>query len=286
MHIQVSLGSRSVRGLSVKQLNYLLSKANDLGISKIDTAPTYGDVEKLLGRALRKTLKNKYYISTKIMRTKYEHGLLLKQSINRSLSTLGVEKIDTLYFHGTNLEFVPIETFELLSELANDGVLENLGYSGDNQDLQFALQNEQITHFSTTLNILDQKNIKYFSKERTFVAKRVLANHFWDSAKRLRLKRKEVGRYEVQEKLNIYEQRYKMLKVDFELQNTHQMREKFLRFAAFTPGISGIIIGSSNFENIDSCMIDLKKGPLPASEYLRFREIWNLHSSSDWETVA
>ena len=163
MQIHVSLGSRSFRGLSVKELRYLLSKAHDLGISKIDTAPTYGDVEKLIGRATRKSLKNKYQISTKILRNNLEQGKALKRSIHRSLGALGVEQIDTLYFHGTNLEFVPPETFCLLSELAKNGVLQKIGYSGDNKNLQLALQNKHITEYLTTLNIVDQKNIKYIS---------------------------------------------------------------------------------------------------------------------------
>jgi aryl-alcohol dehydrogenase-like predicted oxidoreductase len=286
MGIEVTLGSRSFRGLSVKELSYLLSKANDLGISKIDTAPTYGDVEKLIGRATRKSLKNRYQISTKILRNNLEHGKILKRSINRSLCALGVEKIDTLYFHGTNLEFVPLETFCLLSELANNGVIEKIGYSGDNKNLEYALQNKQITELLITLNIVDQKNIKYISKDRNFVAKRVLANHFYDSAQRLDLKKKAVGRYEIVEKLKIYEQRWKILGVEFELHNINQLREKFLRFAAFSPGICGIVVGSSKFENIDVCLADLKKGPLPASEYLNFRKMWNLNSNPDWETIS
>jgi aryl-alcohol dehydrogenase-like predicted oxidoreductase len=286
MKTEVTLGSRSFRGLSVKELRYLLSKAYDLGISKIDTAPTYGDVEKLIGRATSKSLKNKYQISTKILRNNLEQGKTLKRAIYKSIGALGLEQIDTIYFHGTNLEFVPPETFWLLSELANDGVVKKIGYSGDNENLQSALQNRQITEFLITLNIVDQKNINYISNDRTFVAKRVLANVFWDSAGRLDLKTRAFGRYEIKEKLKIYEQRWKTLGVEVELHNINQIREKFLRFAAFTPEISGVIIGSSKFENINECMDDLKKGSLPASEYLNFRKMWNSNSNPDWETIV
>ena len=64
MNVEVLLGSRSFRGLSVKEINNLLSRAYEIGICRIDSAPTYGEVEKNIGRATRGKLHNKFKVCT------------------------------------------------------------------------------------------------------------------------------------------------------------------------------------------------------------------------------
>ena len=203
MGLELTLGSRSFRGLSVKNLSYFLSHAFDLGICKIDCAPTYGDVEKLIGKAMLKSkLTDKFKISSKIMRDPSKISWeSTNKSIRKSLSNLKIENLETLYFHGTDVNSLHDEIFEKLEKTSREGLFLNLGFAGDNRELEGALLYRQITHFLVTLNIVDQNNIEKFSTDRIFVGKRILANHFWKlPGKEFHLNKKQLRSYEIFEK--------------------------------------------------------------------------------------
>ena len=82
--------------------------ALESGITAIDTAPAYGDAELYVGKALKQWKGSLPTISTKVGRGKgfgvsegnfdfSEAGML--RSIQKSLQTLGVEKLDILFLH-------------------------------------------------------------------------------------------------------------------------------------------------------------------------------------------
>lgn len=289
MGLELTLGSRSFRGLSVKNLSYFLSHAFDLGICKIDCAPTYGDVEKLIGKAMLKSnLTDKFKISSKIMRDPNKISWeSTNKSIRKSLSNLKIENLETLYFHGTDVNLLHDEIFEKLEKTSREGFFLNLGFAGDNRELEGALLYRQITHFLVTLNIVDQNNMEKISTDRIFVGKRILANHFWKlPGKDLHLNRKQLRSYEIFEKVKVYEERGKTLGMESRLHDSEKTRENFIRFAAFSPGLSGVVIGSSKLQNLKSCLQHLEKGPLSPEEYLFFREIWVKNSAPDWATIV
>ena len=289
MGIHLTLGSRSFRGLSVKDLSYFLSHASDLGICKIDCAPTYGDVEKLIGKAMLKSrLTDKFIISSKIMRdpnkTTWESA---NKSIRKSLSNLKIENLETLYFHGTAVNLLQDEVFENLEKISREGFFTNLGFAGDNRELEGALLHKQITHFLVTLNIVDQNNLEKISTDRIFIGKRILANHFWKlPGMEFHLNKKQLRSYEIFEKVKVYEERGRALEMEIRLQDSEKIRENFVRFAAFSPGLSGVVIGSSKLQNLKSCLRHLEKGPLSPEQYLFFREIWIKNSAPDWVTIV
>lgn len=163
MNVEVILGSRSFRGLSVKEINNLLSRAYEIGICRIDSAPTYGEVEKNIGRATRGKLHNKFKVCTKIMRYEDSHSAKnVNKSINKSLRDLHVEQIETVYLHGTKFDSIPENTLQFLDRLLEKnggGVVKNLGFAGDNLELVDAIRANFFTHFLTTLNIVDQNNL-------------------------------------------------------------------------------------------------------------------------------
>jgi predicted oxidoreductase len=289
MGLELTLGSRSFRGLSVKDLSYFLSHAFDVGICKIDTAPTYGDVEKLIGKAMVKSkLTDKFSISSKIMRAPNRITWeLANKSIRKSLSNLKIENLETLYFHGTDVNLLHDEVFENLEKISREGFFVNLGFAGDNRELESALLLKQITHFLVTLNIVDQNNLEKISNDGIFVGKRILANHFWKlPGMEFKLNKKQLRSYEIFEKVKVYEERGRALGMEIRLEDSEKTRENFIRFAAFSPGLSGVVLGSSKLENLKSCLQHLEKGPLSSEEYLFFRKIWIKHSKPDWKTIV
>ena len=64
------------------------------------------------------------------------------------------------------------------------------------------------------------------------------------------------------------------------------MRETFIRFAAYTHGVHGIVIGSSNFNHLNECISDLEKGPLSSDLLAKLEKIWRERSNDTWETIS
>lgn len=120
----------------------LVKKFIDLGGYYIDTAPLYGngEIEKLLGRALKATSRDKYYLLTKTVKHVDENGKLFKsgkfddivKQIDNSLFRLGVDYVDLLMVHSPD-EKVPIsETLSALEKLQHDGKVKELAVSNVN----------------------------------------------------------------------------------------------------------------------------------------------------------
>ena len=128
-------GDSRERGLA------LLDRARDLGLTRFDTANTYGGgvSEAVLGEWLRaqgKTFRSGIEIATKVGnphgcppgQRPLSHGQVAEH-LDRSLSRLGVERIDLYYLH----EFDPLtpleETLEALDRALAQGKIASFGVS-------------------------------------------------------------------------------------------------------------------------------------------------------------
>ncbi|TYA71738.1 aldo/keto reductase [Seonamhaeicola marinus] len=112
------------------------------GISALDTAPSYANAEYYVGMALREWKGTKPFVSTKIGRLKGKDAFEtkldyspegMKRSLNNSLETLGLEKIDLLFLHEPQL--VPIEkingVIDTLKGFKEAGLVSSLGVGGN-----------------------------------------------------------------------------------------------------------------------------------------------------------
>jgi L-galactose dehydrogenase len=89
----------------------LVRNALELGINFIDTAPSYGDSEALLGEALAGVPRDAYVLATKVSTRGKSRGEL-RASLEDSLKRLRTEYVDVLFFHGLAPE-VYDDTLEL-----------------------------------------------------------------------------------------------------------------------------------------------------------------------------
>ncbi|KAL1890215.1 hypothetical protein Sste5346_008369 [Sporothrix stenoceras] len=115
----------------------VLDKAHELGSRLWDTSDVYGDSEDLLGKWFKHTRKRSdIFLCTKFgvnikdkvysMRSDPEY---VRESCEKSLRRLGVDKIDLYYCHRVDLK-TPIEkTMEVLVELKNEGKIGHIGLS-------------------------------------------------------------------------------------------------------------------------------------------------------------
>ena len=112
------------------------------GISALDTAPSYANAEIYVGMALKEWKGKRPFVSTKIGRlkgkdafeTKLDYSVDgLKRSLDNSLKTLGLNKIDLLFLHEPQL--VPIqkidEILHTLHGFKSEGLVSSIGVGGN-----------------------------------------------------------------------------------------------------------------------------------------------------------
>src|SRR6266550_7573089 len=113
--------------------------ALDLGMNFIDTSPYYGRgmSECLLGVALRKIPRDRYYLGTKLGRYAPSHfdfsARRVAESVDVSLERMDVEHLDIILCH--DIEFVDMgqvveETLPALRRLQAQGKVRFIGVSG------------------------------------------------------------------------------------------------------------------------------------------------------------
>lgn len=119
----------------------IVHKALELGINFLDTAPLY-KTEPYLGMALQGVPRDSYVLATKVGRLpngnggftfNYSHDEVM-QSIENSLNTLKIDRIDILHIHDADNHFRQAldEAFPTLAELRSQGVIKAVG-AGMNQ---------------------------------------------------------------------------------------------------------------------------------------------------------
>jgi len=120
-----------------------LHRAIDLGVNFIDTADVYGDghSERLIGRVLRERPGEELVVATKAGRrlrphvaAGYDRGNLAA-FVERSLSNLGVDRVDLLQLHCPPGEVYHMpEVFEILDDLTVAGKIRHYGVSVERVD--------------------------------------------------------------------------------------------------------------------------------------------------------
>jgi len=166
--------------LSLSEVDRVLQTAAEYGVQRIDTAPLYGDSQILIGKALRRN--HKFLISSKVGRPNFSDFTPagIRRSVKNTLRDLGVEKLDTLFVHSLPWEYLTLENLDALLEIQRIGLVDKLGYSGDNDNLLNASQIGVFSNLMFTLNPIDLKNSKVLDslgeKPPQLYLKRVLAN--------------------------------------------------------------------------------------------------------------
>jgi aryl-alcohol dehydrogenase-like predicted oxidoreductase len=166
---------------SRKEGETLISMAQSLGISRFDTAPTYGSAEEILGGAL--DINKNPLISTKIGLKACNDEESLKASVATSLKKLRISQIDTLYIHDERalLDGNGKRLIQNLQKLQETGVFSKLGASIYSLDslLEISERFPLVKVFQVPENICDRrlkesKTILYLSNEnREFVVRSV-----------------------------------------------------------------------------------------------------------------
>jgi aryl-alcohol dehydrogenase-like predicted oxidoreductase len=237
----------------------LLDAARALEVALVDAARSYGAAEERIGRWRAKRRDGTLPVVTKggygIRGVVDWTGAAIVEGVEHAVARLGA--IDTFLLHSCPAPVLDRDDVRrALERVRQDGDVARVGYSGDNDDLHGALDRAAALGLSVieqSLSLLDGRaRVHTLPRARAaghfVVAKRALANAPWRAGP---------------------------LDADAERQRARFTRaalpdvglpwdEVFLRFAAYTPGVDVVLVGTARPTALERAVRIVAEGPLPA----------------------
>jgi len=155
---------------SLEKMHSIIKNAYYAGINHIETAPSYGNAESLIGNSIKKleieeNIKEKnWVITTKILpKGDFE---FLKNNFKNSLKNLNLKKINNLAIHGLNLIHhldwvLSGEGKKFISWIMEKELVDQVGFTshGSYSLIKEAINCEVFSFCSLHLHYLDQSKI-------------------------------------------------------------------------------------------------------------------------------
>jgi aryl-alcohol dehydrogenase-like predicted oxidoreductase len=242
----------------------VLHAALDAGIRLIDTARGYGSSEERIGRHLA-SRRDDYVLVTKVG---YDvEGVAdwtaeaVTGGIERALRTLRTDVLDVALLHSCSLEVLRHgDVIAALLAARDAGKIRVAGYSGENQELAWAVDSGHFGAVETSVNLVDQWSLDHVLPRAAglgVIAKRPLANAPWRFAER------PAGHY-----AETYWERLRVLGIE---PADGDWAGTAARFAAYAPGVTAAIAGTASPPHLLDAVAAVERGPLPDEEAARWR---------------
>jgi len=269
----LGFGAMHFEGLDDEaEIGRLLNGVLDLGINLIDTARGYGRSEERIGRHLS-ARRQEFVLSTK-----FGYGIegvpdwtydCIVQGVERALRLLRTDWIDIGHLHSCPLAVLQRgEVTQALADCVRAGKLRVVAYSGENAELAHALADERFGSVQCSLSLVDRANAAQLPTPKGVLLKRALAGLAW--ARPQRPDDFCEGQY--------WDRWQAMQLPDLGL----PWPEVALRFAAFQPGASSLLLGTQRLANLRSAQAALACGPLAAEQLQALQQRWQAVGGSDW----
>jgi aryl-alcohol dehydrogenase-like predicted oxidoreductase len=188
---------------------------------------------------------------------------IIKAGIDHALKLMGTDYIDIVHIHSCDLHVLQNNgVADALLDAREEGKIRVAAYSGENDELDYAITSDCFTSIQTSVNVFDQRGIDSFcanahKKNMGVIAKRPMANFAWI------YESQPYGDYAEE-----YWLRMKAMELDF----GGRWSEVALRFAAYHGNADSIIIGTGSAEHLINNIALLEKGPLPDEEVNLLKE--------------
>lgn len=260
--------------LSEADANALLSAALDAGINLIDTAPSYGLSEQRIGRHLA-SRRNQTVLSTKlgygVEGIEDWTGPCITAGIEQALRLLRTDRIDIAHLHSCPRATLERgDVVDALDRARRAGKIRAMAYSGENEDLAYALSMQRFDGFMASLNICDQRVIDATLPRllgKGFIAKRPSANHPW------RFDQAPAGDY-----CETYWHRWRAMGLS---RHGLPWGELAIRFSLSIPGVASAIVGTGSLAHLQQNLAWAAAGELDAWLVDELRASFSKHDD-DW----
>jgi len=283
------LGGASLGKLRTHDARVLLAAAQEAGITRIDTAPGYGDSENTIGEILKG--KETFTVNTKVG-VPGSTGLspqLITRSVDESLRRLRVASIGTLFVHSLSKENLTDENIEAMEKLKVLGKVQKIGYSGDGDDLKGAVGKSAFDDFMLTFNIIDQSNSDAMADIQDLEGiyfKVSMAQAIWTSHKlqsrvsSIQYMRKIFRKPPLPESWLDYKMRFSKFKSSF---LSKKYSEEFLRFALdYNGGQQFVVLGTNSPQHIrDAALIEASESSKAGLDH--YLSLWDTLSARSWQ---
>jgi len=172
----------------------VLNGALDGGINFLDTSACYGISEELIGRTIAHR-RHEYVLATKCGHITGGYAgeewtaKTVTDSIDRSLERMRTDFIDLMQLHSCEVDVLERgEVIEALHVARQAGKIRFIGYSGDNEAAQWAVESGIFDTLQTSFNLVDQRaRTRLFPQAKAkgmgTIAKRPIANGAWGVSK-------------------------------------------------------------------------------------------------------
>lgn len=252
----------------------LLHAAIDAGVTLIDTAPSYGVSEQRIGRHLG-ARRGQAVLSTKlgygVDGIEDWTGPCITAGVERALRVLGTDRIDIAHLHSCPRETLARgDVVDALERARDAGKVRAIAYSGENEDLDFAISMQRFDGFMASLNLFDQRVIDQALPRlggRGFIAKRPSANHPW------RFMQQPAGDY-----CEPYWLRWQAMQLS---PGDLPWGELAIRFALSIPGVASAIVGTGRLGHLQENIGWAAKGRLDDASVAALRDRFR-DNDRDW----
>ena len=274
----VGFGAGHIGGDTMEEaaVERTLHQVLDLGINLIDTARGYGRSEERIGRYLSHR-RSEFILSTKI-----GYGVegvadwspeIIPAGITQALRRLRTDYLDIVHLHSCPTS--TLKNSDLLQALAREvssGRVRVAAYSGENDDLAYAIRTGVFGSVQCSVNLFDQRSIRQHLPDAAaaglgVIAKRPLANAAW------RFAEQPQGDY-----AEAYWMRMREMGLD---PGDMEWTEFALRFVLSVPGVHSCIIGTANAEHLKHNVDLAGRGPLSNHDVARVMARFD-QCDTDW----
>lgn len=255
----------------------LLGEVVDLGVTLIDTARGYGLSEERIGRHLAHR-RGELVLSTKV-----GYGIsgqedwtydCVRAGVEAALGRLRTDRIDIVHLHSCPLDVLEAGgPLRALEDAVAAGKVRVAAYSGENEALEWAVDSGRFGSVQCSVNLCDQRVIdgalaRARQRGLGVIAKRPLANAPWRFAEAPR-----------GDDIEEYWWRWRTMAID---RRHLPWADLALRFAAFTPGVSSCIVGTTRQSHLHENLAALAAGPLPDDQVAEVRRAFMDHDPGWW----
>lgn len=252
----------------------LLNGVLDAGITLIDTARGYGLSEARIGRHLRGR-RSEFLLSTKV-----GYGIegvpdwtydCIVQGVERALREMQTDWIDLVHLHSCPLAVLQQgEVIRALADCQAAGKLRVAAYSGDNDEIDFAIGCGAFGSLQTSVSLCDQAHLRQRAALADHaglgvIAKRPLAGAVW----------RHVQRPDDAAE-GAYWDRFRAMG----LTGAEDWADVALRFVAFHTGVASAIVGTARPQHLRRNLDALARGPLPAPLVCGLRDAFARHGAA------